>query len=136
MNIVDSCGWLEFIANGQNADFFQPVLEDEEQLLLPGLVAFEVIRRLMALKQDVAIGPTLAVMGRLKRVDLTVAQLAQAAVAARTHKLAMADAIIWQTAQVSQARLYTQDIDLQGLPGVVYQARRLNNEGLIRPGNA
>ncbi|MBV5299439.1 MAG: type II toxin-antitoxin system VapC family toxin [Rhodoferax sp.] len=136
MNIVDSCGWLEFIANGQNADFFQPVLEDEEQLLLPGLVAFEVIRRLMALKQDVAIGPTLAVMGRLKRVDLTVAQLAQAAFAARTHKLAMADAIIWQTAQVSQARLYTQDIDLQGLPGVVYQARRLNNEGLIRPGNA
>lgn len=136
MNIVDSCGWLEFIANGHNADFFQPVLEVEGQLLLPGLVAFEVIRRLMVLKQDVAIGPTLTVMGRLKRADLTVAQLAQAAFAARTNKLAMADAIIWQTAQVNQALLYTQDIDLQGLPGVVYQARRLNNEGLIRPGNA
>lgn len=123
MNIVDSCGWLEYIANGSHADFFHPVLSDEDQLLLPRLVVYEVTRRMLVLQQDFAIEPTLRVMGRLRVVDLTVPQLAQAALVSRTYKLAMADAIIWQTAQVHQAQLYTQDLDLKGLPGVVYQAK-------------
>ena len=29
MNVVDSCGWLEYFANGPNADFFAPVIENE-----------------------------------------------------------------------------------------------------------
>ncbi len=123
MNVVDSCGWLEYIANGSNADFFSPVLGDESQLLLPRLVVYEVTRRLLALNQDHAVEPTLKVMSRLRLVDLTVPQLAQAAQAASSHKLAMADAIIWQTAQAQQALLYTQDVDLKDLPGVVYQAK-------------
>lgn len=123
MNIVDSCGWLEYIANGQNADFFQGALTDEAQLLLPPLVVFEVIRRLRALKMDHAVEPTVSVMSRLQRADLDVAQLAQATHAAHSYGLAMADAIIWQTAQTHQATLYTQDADLQGLPGVAYQSK-------------
>jgi predicted nucleic acid-binding protein len=47
----------------------------------------------------------------------------QAARAAAEHKLALADAIIWQTAQAHGAALYTQDADLQGLPGVVYRPK-------------
>ena len=50
---------------------------------------------------------------------LNVSQLVQAAHAASTYKLA----IIWQCAQVHKARLYTQDVDLKGLPDVVYQAK-------------
>lgn len=123
MNIVDSCGWLEYIANGSNAAFFNDALADEAQLLLPPLVVFEVIRRLKVLGQDFAIGPTITVMRRLQRADLSTDQLAQAALATQSHKLALADAIIWQTAQSHGATLYTQDVDLQGLPGVLYQAR-------------
>lgn len=123
MNIVDSCGWLEYIANGSNAAFFQDALADEAHLLLPPLVVFEVIRRLRVQKQDFAIGPTMTVMRRLQRADLSTDQLADAARAADSYKLALADAIIWQTAQSHGATLYTQDADLQGLPGVAYQAK-------------
>ena len=123
MNIVDSCGWLEYIANGSNAVFFQDALADEAHLLLPPLVVFEVIRRLKVQKQDFAIGPTMTVMRRLQRADLSTDQLADAALAADSYKLALADAIIWQTAQSHSATLYTQDADLQGLPGVAYQAK-------------
>jgi hypothetical protein len=28
MNIVDSSGWLEYFADGPNADFFGPVIEN------------------------------------------------------------------------------------------------------------
>jgi hypothetical protein len=27
MNVVDSCGWLEYFADGLNADFFAPAIE-------------------------------------------------------------------------------------------------------------
>lgn len=27
-NLVDSCGWLEYFANGANADFFAPAIEE------------------------------------------------------------------------------------------------------------
>jgi len=31
MNVVDSSGWLEYFAEGENADFFAPAIEDTEQ---------------------------------------------------------------------------------------------------------
>jgi len=30
-NLVDSCGWLEYFANGANADFFAPAIEDTDR---------------------------------------------------------------------------------------------------------
>ena len=29
MNLVDSCGWLEYFADGPKADFYAPALEDQ-----------------------------------------------------------------------------------------------------------
>ena len=40
--VVDSCGWLEYIANGSNASFFEAALQNEAQLLVPQSVVFEV----------------------------------------------------------------------------------------------
>ncbi|MEW6591615.1 MAG: VapC toxin family PIN domain ribonuclease, partial [Pseudomonadota bacterium] len=34
MNVVDSCGWLEYFADGSNAGFFAPALEDTESLIV------------------------------------------------------------------------------------------------------
>ena len=35
MNVIDSSGWLEYFADGSNADFFAPALE--RTLAYPGL---------------------------------------------------------------------------------------------------
>ena len=35
MNLVDSCGWLEFLADGPNARFFAGPLTDTKDLLVP-----------------------------------------------------------------------------------------------------
>ena len=43
MNLVDSCGWLEYFANGKNASFFAPFIEDEARLLVLMIVVVEVI---------------------------------------------------------------------------------------------
>jgi toxin FitB len=35
MNVVDSSAWLEYFANGSNASFFAPAIEQTEELLVP-----------------------------------------------------------------------------------------------------
>ena len=37
MNVVDSSGWLEFFAGGPNADFFAPVLQAVDELVVPSV---------------------------------------------------------------------------------------------------
>jgi hypothetical protein len=37
MNLVDSCGWLEYFADGPNAGFYAPALEDPGSLLVPAI---------------------------------------------------------------------------------------------------
>jgi len=44
MNVVDSSGWLEYFADGPNADFFAPAVENVEKLLVPSLSLLEFSR--------------------------------------------------------------------------------------------
>lgn len=126
MNVVDSCGWLEYFANGANADFFALAIENAQDLIVPHIVVFEVSKRLRHLYGDSgeAQGMSFLEKGRLVGGDMALMRLA--ARAAKNHQLAMADAIIWQTAQTHHAQLYTQDIDLDGLPGVVFKSQKVN----------
>ena len=47
MNVVDSCGWLEYLADGPNADFFAAAIEDSEALVVPSLSIYEVFKRVL-----------------------------------------------------------------------------------------
>ena len=45
MNVVDSCGWLEYFAGGPNAAFFAPSLEAVDgTLLVPTLCLYVSVR--------------------------------------------------------------------------------------------
>lgn len=124
MNVVDSCGWLSYLLADGNRDFFEPVLIDREQLLVPGVVIFEVTRRIIQLFSIEQANVVHRAMRSLSVVNLDADGMYAAAISAQHHKLHMADAIIWQTAQSHGAKLYTQDAALKGLPGVVYRSTR------------
>ena len=47
MNVVDSSGWLEYFADGPNADFFAPAVENLEKLLVPSISLLEVFKRVV-----------------------------------------------------------------------------------------
>ena len=57
-------------------------------------------------------------MNRVQVVHLDADNLCLADVASAHYELAMADAIIWQTAQLHEAQLLTQDAGLKDVPGV------------------
>ena len=62
-------------------------------------------------------------MSRGQVVQLDASAMRLAAIASMQYKLAMADAIIWQTAQQHAAQLFTQDVDLKDAPGVRYKSK-------------
>jgi predicted nucleic acid-binding protein len=123
MNVVDSCGWLEYLADGPNAGFFESALIDEERLLVPAITLFEVARVLIRQRGPEAAETALRFMARGRVVHPDAAASLRAAQAAVQHRLAMADALIWQAAADHAAVLWTQDTDLSAAPGVRFQPR-------------
>ena len=123
MNVVDSCGWLEYFANGANAGFFAPVLEATETLLVPSLCVFEVCKRVALLRGEAAAQQAAEFMAKGDIITLGANTAFAAALYSAKHKLPMADSLILITAQENQAMLWTQDADLKGHKGVKYKAK-------------
>ena len=120
MNVVDSSGWLEYFADGSNADFFAPAITDEPNLVVPTICMFEVFKRL-----SVQLGKeqALQAMGMLYRGQLAALSdeiSLQSALLSLEHKLPLADSIILATARAQKATLWTQDEHFKNLPGVEY----------------
>jgi predicted nucleic acid-binding protein len=123
LNVVDSCGWLEYFANGRNAGFFAPVLEDTESLLVPSLCIFEVCKRVALQRGEAAARQAAEFMAQGTPLPLNVDTALVAALYSAEHQLPMADSLILIAAREHQATLWTQDTDLKGHKGVKYKAK-------------
>jgi predicted nucleic acid-binding protein len=89
-------------------------------LVVPLISVYEVYKRLyLESGKDIAL-QAIAYMQSCELVDLDV----ESAIQAATHKVAMADSIIYTIAQIHNARLWTQDRDLKGFDNVMYQAKK------------
>jgi toxin FitB len=118
MNVVDSSGWIEYFLDSTRADNFAAAIEQSSQLIVPAISLFEVHRFLTKRGEPVRRDECLNVMRRGTVVDITDARAVAASEAAQTHKLAMADAVMYSIACEFKAHLWTQDVDYQGLAGV------------------
>ena len=124
MNVVDSSAWLEYFANGTNADFFAKPIEQIEKLIVPSLTVYEVYKKVLIERDhDQAIQ---AIGGMLQGtvVDLDASIALSAAEISIENRLPMADSIILATARLHGATLWTQDADFQGLPEVKYRKKK------------
>ena len=124
MNLVDSCGWLEYFADGHNADFFAPKIEDAENLVVPTICIAEVFKRVLQERGERAALQAVALMqqGHVKDLDAYIAMSA-----ARTGAemgLPLADSVVLATARAAGAVLWTQDAHFKKIKGVKYKARR------------
>ena len=121
--LVDSCGWLEYITGGANADFFEPALLDTKNLIVPALCLYEVGKRMLNTQGEAAVIEVLEMMQKSRVVQIAPDDCFAAAKISVTYKLTMADALIWQTAQSFGAVLYTQDGGLKTMTGVKFQLK-------------
>jgi toxin FitB len=120
-NVVDSSGWLEYFADGPNADFFEEAIEEEASLVIPSISIYELFKRLLAEPDGEEAGfLVIAAMQRGEIVDLDAELALDAARISRETRLPMADSIILATARANDAILWTQDADFEGIEGVEY----------------
>lgn len=120
MNIVDSSGWLEYFAEGDNADFFAPAIEDTKNLLVPVICIYEVFKKILLQsgmnEAQVHVGDMK--QGQVIEIDESLAL--SAAKLSADLKLPMADSLILATARANNATLWTQDEHFKDLEGVSY----------------
>jgi predicted nucleic acid-binding protein len=124
MNLVDSCGWLEYFADGPNADFYAPALEDTGFLLVPTICLLEVFKRVLQQRgEDEALQAAAAMhQGLVAPLDAPLAL--SAARISHGLKLPLADSVILATAQLYSAAIWTQDIHFKGLKGTKYTEKK------------
>jgi toxin FitB len=123
MNVVDSSGWLEYFANGPNADFFSPAIENTSNLIVPSITIFEVFKRVLQQRSESDALQVAALMQEGRVVNLDVSIALQAVRVSVDHKLPLADSIILATSLANNAVLWTQDADFDALPGVQYKKK-------------
>ena len=117
MTLVDSSGWIEYFTNGPLADEFAPYLEDLLEVVTPTIVIFEVFRVIRRQRSEEEAIEAVAQMQKTSVVDLDQFIALTAADVSIEHGLAMADAIVFATAQVQNIQLVTADSDFEGLSG-------------------
>lgn len=120
MNVVDSSGWIEYVADEANADFFEHPILDNENLIIPTVCVYEVFKRFLREFGEERALEVAGLMSQGKVVELTREIAIDAARISREYKLAMADSIILATAQAHKATLWTQDEHFKSMEGVKY----------------
>lgn len=123
MNLVDSSGWLEYLADGKNAKFFAPAIENTDELIVSVINIYEVYKKVLAEKDENTAIQVVGLMQQAKIIDLTPSIAIQAAKFSHELKIPMANSIIYTTAVMNDSVVWTQDIDFKNLDGVKYNKK-------------
>jgi predicted nucleic acid-binding protein len=120
MNVIDTSAWLAWFAEEENAGIFESAILKTEELIVPVICLYEVFKVLLreTSETDALLAASIMQQGRVVDIDPEIAL--NAAKISTEHKIPMADSMIYAISQKYTALLWTQDIDLKGLPGVKY----------------
>ncbi len=117
--VLDSSGWIELLAGTDRAPLFEPVLR-VDRLLVPAIVRYEVGRYTLLHQGTAGRELALSALAKFEQIPLNDSLADAASELAHVHKLAMADALVYATAQTLEAQLWTQDKHFEHLPGVKF----------------
>ena len=123
MNIVDTSLWIEFFAGVKLDASIMRVMMNRNELFVPVICLYEVRKKFLSDNDPAKADLAMDIMknGKIISMDFETATLA--ADLGKQHKLPMADSIIYATAQLHNAEIYTQDKHFEGLGGVRYFAK-------------
>ena len=124
MNVVDSSGWLEYLADEPNADFFAPAIEKTTELVVPAISLYEVFKRVYQQRGEHDALKAVAQMLQGQVIELDTPLALRAAKVSIDFGLPMADSIILATALGFEATLWTQDEHFKTIEGVRYVEKK------------
>lgn len=120
MNLVDSSGWLEYLADSKNAKNFASPIENTDELIVSTINIYEIYKKVLLEKDENSALQVIGLMQQAKVIEVSSSIAIQAAKFSFEQKMPMADCIIYITAKVNDAIVWTQDNDFKDLDGVKY----------------
>lgn len=118
MVVVDTSAWIEWLIGSATARRIEPHLPTPTDWVVPTIVQLELAKWLTREVGEERADQVIAFTQMCRVVALDTPMALAAAEAARAHKLATADAIVFATAQSRGASLLTCDGHFKGLPAV------------------
>jgi len=120
MNMVDSSGWVEYLTNGKNADFYSTPIRDTTHLVVPTISIYEIFIKFLQQGRESDALKVVSIMSQGTVLDLTISIAINAAKLSYDHKIPMVDAMILASARAESAILWTQDEHLRDFPDVKF----------------
>lgn len=119
-NVIDSSGWIEYFVGSKNGENFADAINDLENLIVPSVVIFEVFKEIYIAKGETEAINKISNMKLGKVVELNADVAILAAKIGHDMGLRAIDSIIYATAWLNGATLWTQDADFKNVAGVKY----------------
>jgi predicted nucleic acid-binding protein len=123
MNIVDSSLWVEYFLDNDIDQSIRNAIRNKNELYVPSICLHEVYKKFLSVndidKADLAVD----IMQNAVIINLTPRIAVLAAKLGKQCKLPMADSIIYATAKIYNAEVYTQDKHFESLDNVHYFAK-------------
>jgi predicted nucleic acid-binding protein len=120
MNLVDSSGWLVYLADSKNAKLFAPAIEKTDELMVSTINIYEVYKKILHEKDENSAIQVIGLMQQAKVIVVNSSIAIQAAKLSFEQKIPMADSIIYITAKQNNGIVWTQDSDFKDLDDVKY----------------
>lgn len=127
MHLVDTCGWIEWLANGKLQNSFEKYLKDTKNLIVPTIVQYELFKWVCREKDEICAFDIIGVTENANVLSMDTAIAISAAKISREYKLAMADSIVLASAQKEKAEVITCDSHFKNLPCVTYIKKQINH---------
>lgn len=124
MNLVDSSGWLEYLGDSKNANFFASAVEDTNSLIVSTINIYEVFKRVIQQVDESSAIKAIALMHQGLVVDIDSEIALMAGKISLEYKLPLADSMIYATAKKHDSILWTQDSDFKDLENVQFIEKR------------
>jgi predicted nucleic acid-binding protein len=115
MILVDSFGWIEYLAEGRLAQRYEEYLTNLPEVITPTIVLYEVYKKLRRERKEEEALLVAAQITKTKIVPLSEEIALSAAEISLKYTLPMADAIVYATAMREACPAVTSSPHLKGL---------------------
>lgn len=123
MRVVDSSLWVEYFADTALADHAEACIKPIETCVVPSMVFYELAKWCSRNFDKERAKETLSFLNNCHNMDMNIYVATKAAELSIQHKLHATDAIIYATAILAGAKLYTCDAHFKDLPDVAYSPK-------------
>ncbi len=123
LRVVDTSAWIEWMSGSTLGKKLGKEFPDKPHCIVPTIVQLELSKWLVRELGEEQADRVIAYTQKCRVVPLDTKIALLAAELYRAYKLAIADAIVYATAQSQGAELLTCDEHFKGLPGAVLHSK-------------